>query len=281
MEDIQYDPLTINVFRQWNTIEHLLDNTFVSTPSSPESLVIKLSELLFHPRYTILVASAFRPILSILCAIWLDQAGNESEKLAAFALLLNVHEELFPYVPPIASSNRKLIIFSIFAAFIRQTHFTGGLLNDIQKLSPSELHFRLLSYYRILFACPQAPMIFSWPPKPLFDVLKMPGIALGIKCLAIHSYAIHTCMSEKRRDELLEEHLGPLGEADVIIESGLSLINTEETLDGWVLPLSETLRVRELREKLLVPEDYYQREDSEPFQRLDLTTITFVVFLLT
>lgn len=83
-------------------------------------------------------------------------------------------------------------------------------------------------------------------------------------------------MSESRRDELLKKYLGPVGASDVIIESGLSVDGTKQTTDGWILPLSETLRVRELRESIIVSDNYYQRDDFESFSRLELTKLTSV-----
>ncbi|GJJ10497.1 hypothetical protein Clacol_004723 [Clathrus columnatus] len=256
MDEFPY--FAMNLRCQWNAIIPSLDATASLTSTSLENIVIQLSDFLLNPTYTILICSKFRSILPILCARWLDQSGNESQKLAAFALFLNVHEELFP----------------IFATFIHSTYFARGLLNDIEVMPLSQLRIRLLAYYRILFACPHAPMIFKWSPTPLFNVLKMPIADQGVKCLAIHTYAIHARLSERQRDELLEEYLGPLGVADVIIESCFSAKNKKETSDGWVFPLSETLRVQELREGLLQRDDCYSTGDSGPIERLDLTKIT-------
>lgn len=98
MDEIRNDPLTINLRRQWDAIKPFLDEYIIPIPITPESIITRLSQLLFHRRYTILIASAFRPILIILSAKWLDQVGSNSEKLDAFASLLSVHEELYSYV---------------------------------------------------------------------------------------------------------------------------------------------------------------------------------------
>ena len=90
------DPLTMNLRKQWKTIVPLIQDPLLEVNQSQEQLVNTLSRLLHDPRYTLIIAQKFRPILFILCALWLDKEGEEDAKLAALALLINPHEELFP-----------------------------------------------------------------------------------------------------------------------------------------------------------------------------------------
>jgi midasin len=90
------DPLSMNLYRQWNAIAPLIEESLLQPNGAQEELVDVLARLLYDSRYTLLIAQKFRPILLLLCAIWLDQHGNEDAKLAALALLIQPHEELFP-----------------------------------------------------------------------------------------------------------------------------------------------------------------------------------------
>jgi len=90
------DPLMMNLRRQWKTVVPFIQDSFLEPHQSEEQLVHTLSRLLRDPRYTLLIAQKFRPILFILCTLWLDQEGEGDSKLAALALLVNPHEELFP-----------------------------------------------------------------------------------------------------------------------------------------------------------------------------------------
>ena len=47
-----------------------------------------------EPSLTILLKKAFRPLLVDLCARWLDDSENLDKKVDAFALLVEVHEEI-------------------------------------------------------------------------------------------------------------------------------------------------------------------------------------------
>jgi midasin len=91
-----FDPLTMNLNRQWSDVFPHIQESLLQEITSQEQLVDILARLLSDPRYTLLIAEKFRPILFVLCARWLDQEGEEDVKLAALALLINPHEELFP-----------------------------------------------------------------------------------------------------------------------------------------------------------------------------------------
>jgi midasin len=93
---ILYDPLSLNLHRQWDTILPYLEEASLQHSGSEEELVDVLARLLYDSRYTLLIAQKFRPILLLLCARWLDQHEEEDAKFAALALLIQPHEELFP-----------------------------------------------------------------------------------------------------------------------------------------------------------------------------------------
>jgi midasin len=56
---------------------------------------------MLKPALTEHIANTFRPILIDLCARWLQFPENTEEKFEAFGLLIQIHEELFQYVPSI------------------------------------------------------------------------------------------------------------------------------------------------------------------------------------
>jgi midasin len=98
-----HDPLTMNITRQTRV---LLSNIPSSSPyaatilnaSTQRDLLANISRLLTKPALTLSIAIAFRPLLLPLCAQWLHDEGDEEEKLVALCLLIQPHEELFPFV---------------------------------------------------------------------------------------------------------------------------------------------------------------------------------------
>ena len=140
----------------------------------------------------------------------------------------------------------------------------------------SEMHLRLLAYYRILVACPHAPALFQWPHDALFHTLSFPGVDNGIRWLIVRCYALHTGMSEAQRDELQMSILGPSGEIDVAIEAGRSIDGSLQWLDGWLLPVLEMWRVREHRRAMLDEQGFYREDDSHSVLRINLERLTFV-----
>jgi midasin len=97
------DPLAINLRRQ---TRYLLSKISSESPfaqalqnavSLPELLAL-LSHLLVVPSLTLFMAETFRPILFDLCARWLHDDQHLDQKFIALCLLLEPHQELFPYV---------------------------------------------------------------------------------------------------------------------------------------------------------------------------------------
>jgi len=66
--------------------------------TTTRQLLSILSSLLAVPAFTQLVATYFRPILIELCVRWLEGGQGAEEHLFALCYLVEVHEELFPYV---------------------------------------------------------------------------------------------------------------------------------------------------------------------------------------
>ena len=64
--------------------------------ASATALLAILPRLLAESPLTMLVEMHFRPILMDLCAKWLDYPEDKYKKLAAFGVLIELHEELYP-----------------------------------------------------------------------------------------------------------------------------------------------------------------------------------------
>ena len=98
-----YDPLKINLHRQKTLLLSSISPNTIYTEalinaSSSSQLLATLSSILAVPAYTQLIATLFRPILIDLCARWLESEDGSEQYLVALCYLLEVHEELFPYV---------------------------------------------------------------------------------------------------------------------------------------------------------------------------------------
>lgn len=96
-----HHPLTINLHRQTRFLLSKIPAdspyaTAIAQAQSPTALLGILSQLLYLPAFTLIVAKAFRPLLLDLCARWLQDEQNVENKLAALSLLLEPHEELYP-----------------------------------------------------------------------------------------------------------------------------------------------------------------------------------------
>ena len=94
-------PLTINLHRQTRFLLSKIPSespyaTAVTQAPSPAALLEILSQLLYLPAFTLIVAKTFRPLLLDLCARWLQDDENIENKLVALSLLLEPHEELYP-----------------------------------------------------------------------------------------------------------------------------------------------------------------------------------------
>lgn len=104
MDRVQ-NPLAIDLTKQTRVlVEELGSSDFTASIQACRDageLLATLSKLLANPSLTLLIARLFRPILMDLCARWLEPPNEREDQLAALCLLIGVHEELFPCVPPI------------------------------------------------------------------------------------------------------------------------------------------------------------------------------------
>jgi midasin len=98
-----HDPLALNLRRQTRALLSAIPTSSqyaidIQNASSTTQLLPILSRLLTEPAFTLTIASLYRPILYDLCARWLQDYTNTEEQLIALCLLIEIHEELFPYV---------------------------------------------------------------------------------------------------------------------------------------------------------------------------------------
>jgi midasin len=97
------DPLKIDVQKQLSVALQALpsDSHFASILQNlqPDGTCLPtISKLLLEPSLTLLLKLAFQPLLVDLCARWLDDGEDLDKKIDAFALLVEVHEEIAAYV---------------------------------------------------------------------------------------------------------------------------------------------------------------------------------------
>ncbi|KDQ20857.1 hypothetical protein BOTBODRAFT_100466 [Botryobasidium botryosum FD-172 SS1] len=224
-------------------------------PFPASNVLSALSELLSIPAFTIVVATVFRPLVLDLCLRMADDDNiDEVKKLEALALLLSLHEEIFP----------------ILASFLQQPSCEHGPLGFIYVLPnpasvvpeilPTSLHRILLSCYRVLRVCPNQ----LWPLAPL-SVLIHNHPDPGVRLLAVRCYALQTAMGDAEREKLETQVLGENCGVDAQIEVGdeVALINGGEVIrpvewDGWVLLVLEVKRIVDWKNSLSNTEvDYF------------------------
>ena len=100
------DPLSFNIHEQALSLlrilppdshsYHALRDALASNNAG--NLLSTASNLLAEPSVTVHACRAFQPILLDLCARWLESKLAPDRILEAFGLLIDVHEELYPYV---------------------------------------------------------------------------------------------------------------------------------------------------------------------------------------
>ena len=98
------DPTSMNMQQQLNALLASLpsdsdvhDN--LKRASEENCLLPALSRYLRSPSLTLVITKAFRPLLVDLCARWIDDVNGSEvvlDTLEALALLIEVHDELFP-----------------------------------------------------------------------------------------------------------------------------------------------------------------------------------------
>lgn len=104
-----HNPLALDFAQQAQTLLSRLRTTHISAHDAsvlqdaakevlaPHLLLPTLSRLLATPAFTMPTLEAFLPILMDLCARWIhDESINEVDRLDALALLVEIHEEVYP-----------------------------------------------------------------------------------------------------------------------------------------------------------------------------------------
>jgi len=97
-----HDPLALNLSRQKALLlSYIPPQTFhynaIKQSNTTRQLLSTLSTLLAIPAFTKIIATLFRPILTDLCARWLEVDADVEQHLVALCYLVEVHEELFSY----------------------------------------------------------------------------------------------------------------------------------------------------------------------------------------
>lgn len=100
-----FDPLKLDLERQVAAFNAYLGQKIVSSLEPRVDLLNQFSRLLAAPQYTLLVAKFFRPLLVDLTARWLLETDvSEEDRFVALALLIETHEEIFPFVPAVSQT---------------------------------------------------------------------------------------------------------------------------------------------------------------------------------
>ncbi|THH06083.1 hypothetical protein EW145_g4329 [Phellinidium pouzarii] len=251
------NPLSLNIHRQLNLLLELIpqDSPFfdeLQISSSGGGFLPNLSRYMLHPSLTLAIAWAFRPLLMDLCARWLDEDGDIVDKLEALALLIEVHEELYP----------------IFSAFLRQSSLEGGPLCKTLGQSPVDqpdvptLHRILLAYYRVLRATPSLSKSLNWDFSLLLKLCTTPYSDRGVRWLAIRCYVLQSNMSDRKREEMERSILGESGLEDCSVNYGEDASGAAQKVDGWMLPVLEVHRIQEYRARILTSPDFVYLDEA-------------------
>lgn len=99
--DTLNDSLTINLNQQIRLLAEELPEgsslvSLLQNASSRSELLKQLSRYVATPGLSEITARLLKPVLLDLCARWLEKETELDEKFEAFALLLEIHPEIFP-----------------------------------------------------------------------------------------------------------------------------------------------------------------------------------------
>ncbi|KAF8895596.1 hypothetical protein BD779DRAFT_1609097 [Infundibulicybe gibba] len=260
-----HDPLQINLQRQTRALLDLLPDSpqisRIKLCTSNSQILQALSVLLADAKLTLLISALFRPVLLDLCARWLDdedEIEKREDQLVALALLIEVHEELYPIL-------NELLLKPVFA-----NGPLGFITSPPSPLSfpVLRLHRLLIAYYRIQQANRELPLHFLWSLTPLSYLVWTPHLDNGVRLLAIRCYALQSGMAECEREKMEREVLGESCGVECRLFYGETIAGKKEEADGWLLPLLELKRVKAMRDGILNPMDYYSQEIGDGFLRL-------------
>jgi len=116
-ENTLHDPLSINLPGQMRILLSTIPSTSqhygrLISASNPRQLLDALSTCLAAPSCTAIIAKLFRPLLMDLCARWIDDSQQYEDHLVTLSFLVEVHEELFPYVFRLSSFNLSELLLA-------------------------------------------------------------------------------------------------------------------------------------------------------------------------
>ncbi|KIL67963.1 hypothetical protein M378DRAFT_992686 [Amanita muscaria Koide BX008] len=273
MANAIHDPLATNLRRQTRLLlqkipQNAAYTVQLSNVTSFRELLVVLSRLLARSELTELVAITFRPILTDLCARWIETDDCTEEQLCAIAFLVEPQEELYP----------------ILDRILRKEKFLDGPLGfikeDIVDIETSRLHSLLLAYFRILQVNREIPEMFSWPLMPLSTIIWSENIDNAAKLLAIRCYAMQSCMGEAERERFERQVFGEPFGPDCLLEYGTNLNGEKPLVDGWLLPVIERERISKWRNgvpEAVSQEGYYIWEHGEQVETIDERDLSLFV----
>ena len=123
------------------------------------------------------------------------------------------------------------------------------------------LHRLLLAYYRILQANRELPRHLIWSLSPLSLLVWTPHLDNGVRLLAIRCYALQSGMGEAEREKIECQVLGQICGVDCQLEYGQNIDGSLIEVDGWIMPVTELQRVRDMREDIVTTQhDYFAVE---------------------
>ena len=196
------DPLTLNTERQLRLLleEVPLYNplrTTLEEQLSGPTLLPTLSRLMLRPSLSMAITRLFRPLLMDLCARWLDDGDDMLDKLEAFALLIEIHEEIYPCVfhnlSLVAYADQRPRILLTFSTTVLQKGGPPHGLFDRRlphEVDQTLLHRTLLAYYRILICAPFLPSSLNWDLSLLLKLCTAPQLDRGARWLSIRCYLL-------------------------------------------------------------------------------------------
>lgn len=140
-------------------------------------------------------------------------------------------------------------------AFLHKSPFVSSPLStlpDPPSADTERTQRLLLAYWRLLTADPRLADRLDWPTAPL-HALRTQHADAGVRLLAVHVLAKMRGWSEARRAEMEVASVGPVG-TDAPICVGHRIENGQvlpAVVDGWMLPVLESRRVRGYEEDAL------------------------------